>query len=266
MSCCQVKQLTFAKVGVWPAMKVSAFRNPRPFASFHAVNQRCQHAVCPYPRFGPRPGIPDGDRSGLLSHRHFRRCEFLGSSHSTSTFLPSFAPRALPRFIAPMRALTSAAPSSPTNTLTGLRLSVLTLFGLADHSVPNHRTALLLPSVAHYPYCGRRLQSCPQADLSRSRAFRRNFAAWTSPLASRLASGLGRNGFALLRTGRSPPVASHLGRSSNPCRADDAVTLGYRSESDYLERNSTSLTKQLHTRTSCVRQNVGIGPSTVWRP
>jgi len=170
--------------------------------------------------------------------------------HSASTFLPPFAPRALPRFNAPMRALTSAAPSSPTNALTSLRLSVLRLSGLADHSVPNHRTALLLSPVAHYPYCGRLLQSCPQADPSRSRAFGRDFAVWTSPLASRLASGLGRNGFALLRTGHSPPVASHPKRSSHPCRAVDAVTFGYRPESDYLERTFTSQTKQLHTRTS----------------
>ena len=36
----------------------------------------------------------------------------------------------------------------------------------------------------------------------------------------------------------------------HPCRADDAVPFEYRSESDYLKRTHTSLTRLPHTRTS----------------
>jgi len=199
MSCLQAEQLKSAKEGI--------------LASFHAVHQRCQHAVRPNPRFGPRPVLPDGDCSGLLSLRHFRRFVFPGSSHSASTFLPPFAPRELPRFVARMRALTSAVPSSPTNALTSLRLSVFQLSGLP--TIPSPTTLS--------PFPNRQLHTTPTAAGFRKAApqktdqvvrDRHDFAVWVSPLASRLTSGLGRNGFALLRTGRSPPVASHLGRSS----------------------------------------------------
>jgi len=60
--------------------------------------------------------------------------------------------------------------------------------GPSEHSVPNHQ---VVPAVAfsHNP--------------SARQAFR------ASPLPSRLADRPSRNGFALLRTARSPPVASH---------------------------------------------------------
>jgi len=186
--------------------------------------------------------------SGLLSHRHCRRLAFGEFGHSASTFLPPFAPRALPRFNAPMRALTSAAPSSPTNALTSLRLSMLRLSGL--RTIPSPTTVLPCPY--------RQLHTTPTAAGFRWTApwqtfqvesYRHRPAVWISPFPSWLTDGLGRNGFALLRTGRSPPVASHIEWSSNPCRATVAVTFRFRPESVYLKRTHTSLTKQLHTRT-----------------
>ena len=232
MSCLQAEQLKIAKEGV--------------LAFFHSVHQSCQHALRPDPGFGPRPALPQGVRSGLLSRRHCHRLFFLGSSHHASTFLPPFAPRALPRFDARMRALTSAVPASPTRALTRLRISVLRLPGLK--TIPSPTTFTPCPC--------RRLHTTPiAAGFPISGPLRKIFQdtaadrVWVSPLPSRLTGRLGRNGFALLRTGRSPPVASHLMRSSIPCRAVEAVTFRYRAESDSLKRTSTSLTKQTHTRT-----------------
>ena len=231
MSCLQAEQLKIAKEGV--------------LAFFHSVHQSCQHALRPDPGFGPRPALPQGVRTGLLSRRHCHRLLFPGSSLHASTFLPPFAPRALPRFIAPMRALTSAVPASPTRALTRLRISMLRLPGLK--TIPSPTTFTPCPC--------RRLHTTPiAAGFPITRQTRRIPGVvvdrvWISPLPSRLTGRLGRNGFALLRTGRSPPVASHLMRSSIPCRAVEAVTFRYRAESDSLKRTSTSLTKQTHTRT-----------------
>ena len=171
MSCFQAEQLTFAKVGV------------RPLPSFHSVNQSCQHAVCPDPRFGPRPVIPDGGRSGLHSQRHCRRCVFLGSSHSTSTFLPPFAQRELPRFNARMRALTSAAPSSQTNALTSLRISMLTLSGLL--TIPSPTT--VRPGSCHQLHTTPTVTGFHKAapwQTDQVKSYRHHFAVWVSPLAS----------------------------------------------------------------------------------
>jgi hypothetical protein len=234
-------------------LSIDLINQAEPLASFHAVIQRCQHAVCPDPGFGPLPAVPDVGLSDLLSLRHCRRLWFPVSCHSTSTSLPPFAPRELPRFNAPMRALTSAAPSSQTNALTGLRLSVLRLSGRP--TIPSPITLLPCPC--------RQLDTTPTAtgfhktapwQTVQVESYRHRFAVRVSPLASRLTGGLGRNGFALLRTGRSPPVASHLDWSSIPCRASDAVTFRFRPESVYLKRTHTSLTKQLHTRTSPCRE------------
>ena len=238
MSCFQAEQLTFAKEGV---------------PSFHSVNQSCQHAVCPNPRFGPRPVIPDRGLSGLLSQRHCRRCVFPGSSHAASTFLPPFAPRELPRFIARTRALSSAAPSSQTNALTGLRISMLTLSGLL--TIPSPTT--LQPCSCHQLHTTPTVTGFHKAapwQTDQVESYRHHFAVWVSPLPSRLTSGLGRNGFALLRTGRSPPVASHLERSSNHAAPPTHLLSDSGRRVSYLKRTYTSLTKQLHTRTSRSRE------------
>ena len=129
----------------------------------------------------------------------------------SSTFLHPFAPSALPDFITTMGALTPAC-------------RVLRLF---EHERPaTYRQVSLLNSLdlptfpsstTALPFPFRRFVTLPQrARLPRlspgqtvgRRDCRR--AVWGSPLTSRLPDRLGRNRFVILRTGRSPPVASHL--------------------------------------------------------
>ena len=167
--------------------------------------------------------------------------------HSASTFLPPFAPRALPRFIALMRALTSVTPFRSQRMPSQVHGSLCFHCLIFRPFRPQPPYYLPLPSVAHYPYCGRLPQAAPwQTDQVRS--YRHRFAVRVSPFSSRLTGRLGRNGFVLLWTGRSPPVASHLFGTTS-CHPADAVTFEFRPESDCLKRTFTSLTKQLHTRT-----------------
>jgi hypothetical protein len=119
---------------------------------------------------------------------------------TSSTFLDPFAPPALPGLIAPMGPLTPARPvlrtgrfpaGNPARKRRRCRHAGLPASRVwpSEHSVPNHLAA---PAVAftHNP--------------SARQAF------WASPFASRLAGRPGRNGFVILRTARSPPVAPHL--------------------------------------------------------
>jgi hypothetical protein len=110
------------------------------------------------------------------------------SVHRASTFLRPLAPRALPRFLATMGALTPDRLSA-----TG-QVSLIHVHGLPDHSVSNHlahprRRFNTLPlSAAGLPPSGRsRLRPSPAGSPD-------------TP---------GRIEFVILRTGRSPPVASH---------------------------------------------------------
>ena len=127
------------------------------------------------------------------------RCIFHIPDCSTSTFLPPFAPRPLRRFITTMKALTPVRVSLHAQT------SLLNAHCLPDHSVPKHPV----------PPCRRfyTLRGIPQRDRSPTSFSVLNvlLPSWVqaSPLNGRLAETPGRNGFALLRTGRSPPVASH---------------------------------------------------------
>ena len=63
-----------------------------------------------------------------------------------------------------------------------------------------------------------------------------------SPFPSRLANFMRPNQVRFLRTGGSPPVASHPALG-------DAVTFGYRPESICLKRTFTSLSGRAHRRT-----------------
>ena len=118
----------------------------------------------------------------------------------SSTFLHPFAPPALPGFIARMGALTPVRSVLRTGRFRFIRnpaherrschrtgLPALRVWP-SEHSVPNHLTAPAV-ALAHNP--------------SARRAF------WASPFPSRLAGRPGRNGFVILRTARSLPVASH---------------------------------------------------------
>ena len=159
-----------------------------------------------------------------------------GAANGSGLVRPAFAPRELPRFSARMRVLTSAAPSSPPNALTGLRLSVPTLSGLPTIPSPTTvspfpcRQSHTTPTATGFPRAAPRQTDQVGSD-------RHDSEVWISPFPSRLTGGLGRNGFVLLRTGRSPPVASHLERSSHPCRAADAVTFRFRPERDSPEED-----------------------------
>ena len=155
-----------------------------------------QHAYRPHRPFDPIP-LREIDVSGSPrpgSSGHVRRSFFVRHDRCASAFLRPFAPRALPRFIATMDALTPArrlAPSfpdrSPCFTHTPFR------------TVPSP-TTLRAPVVdfARYP-----------SPRRASKAFFLRPSVGTSPSASRLVGRVWPNRVRLLRTGRSPSVASH---------------------------------------------------------
>ena len=75
-------------------------------ASFHSIDKSRQHALCPDRQF--HPGLHGLDLSALFSaFAHWRRLFVWFSGQNTSSFLASFAPRELPRFVTTMRPLTS---------------------------------------------------------------------------------------------------------------------------------------------------------------
>jgi hypothetical protein len=146
-----------------------------------------------------RPYGPD--ISGVLDHRVNRyRCEFRITGSSASTFLPPFAPHPLRRFNATMKALTSVrvSPSHRSPCLTHK----------AFQTIPSPNT--LYPSVVAL---SRYLLSLSATDFpvvfQLSKTGLLPPRVQTSPVNGRLAEIPGRNGFVILRTGRSPPVASH---------------------------------------------------------
>ena len=116
----------------------------------------------------------------------------------SSTFLHPLAPPELPGFNATMGALTPVQAALRTGRFRTFRnpaherrhcphtgLPALRVWP-SEHSVPNHLT---VPAVA----------------LTHNPSARQAF--WASPLGSRLADRPGRNGFVILRTARSHPVA-----------------------------------------------------------
>ncbi len=89
--------------------------------------------------------------------------------------------------------------------------------------------------VAPTSLCHAALQRVGLPPVSRRSGLRQSLAG--SPLA------IGRIEFLIVRTGRSPPVASHTVSRRNLALRRVAVTFGYRPESVYLDRTFTSLTK-----------------------
>ena len=164
--------------------------------------------------------------------RHSHYGDILASRHGTSTFLRSFARRALPRFIARMNALTPERPV--------LRILIrdnehrpCTRSGLlalcikpADRSASNH---LLSP-----PVLGLVSNRSLPRDLATASLTRDLSVTWASPSSSRLATTTGRIEFVILRTSHSPPDALHplsRGRSFFRLQSSDPT----------LTRTSTSL-------------------------
>ena len=183
----QAEQPMLGKERIRPALMT------KPNTSFHTVFQCCQHVVRPDRWFCPCP--TGTDISALLSRcRHSRRCGFHLSVHNASIFLRPFARQALPCVNTRMDALTSTRRLFVSK-IGGYRLAGLIRVDLPascvwpfEHSVPKHLTA---PAVA----------------LTHNPSARQAFRA--SPVTSRLARRPGRNGFVILRTARSHPVALH---------------------------------------------------------
>ena len=119
---------------------------------------------------------------------HWRRLVFLLFVLHASTFLGSFAPHPLRRFIATM------SPLTPARLSLSAQVSPLHVHGLPDHSVSNH------------PVAPRRSFDTLPISSTGPPPFR---AVQASPFPSRLAGFTRPNQVRFLRTGRSPPVASH---------------------------------------------------------
>ena len=131
-----------------------------------------------------------------------------------STFLHPFAPPALPGFDATMGALTP--PRRDLRILmrdnerpsVSAEVSLLRVFDLP--TIPSSTTILPFPhrGFSTLPQPDEPSRLSPGQTVFQSKGFRRR-ALGGSPLASRLPDRLGRIRFVILRTGCSPPVASH---------------------------------------------------------
>ena len=165
-------------------------------------------------------------QSVVLSRcRHSRYGNSLASRHGTSTFLRSFARRALPRFIARMNALTPERPAlriliRDNELRPYIRSGILaSCIKSSNRSASSH----LLPSPRFGPVLPWSLpRGLPTASLPRDQS-----VIWASPLGCRLATTAGRIEFVILRTSRSPPVALHplsRGRSYFRLRSSDLTS------------------------------------------
>ena len=156
-----------------------------PFTAFHPLFEGRQHAIRPDLRFDPAPSGPD--LSGLLSLRHCRRCGVHRSVHLASTFLRPLAPHPLQA----LRRYYGRSDSCPA--LSTGQVSPIHVHGLPTIPPP---TTPRTPAAALTRYPSARRVSCFHGSR-----LRHSYAG--SPDTS------GRIEFVILRTGRSPPVASH---------------------------------------------------------
>ncbi len=182
MSCDQAIQPLCGKEGVG-------------LASFDPLFEGRQHPLCPNPRFDPVPSARG--LSGTCSpFGHCHRWGFRRLVHRVSTFLRPLARPALPGFLATMDALT------PTRGLFGSFMNTtwsraglpVSCIWPSDHSVSNHPAGPVI-ALTRYPSASRISGSL------RSRL--RQYPAGSPP-------GKAESSLLALRTGRSPPVASHL--------------------------------------------------------
>ena len=216
------------KVLVWPATIVN---QAEPNASFHPPFKGLQHPIRPYRAFHP---LPSGTGfSGLLSPcGHWRQFAFARYGLHRSTFLPPLAPRALPRFLATMEALTAARPvlrlalqneRRPLNR----QLSLVHMAQASTHSVTKHLTRPIIASLLPDQPDGLPGPFCFRATRGRARGFGQPGASLRSRSGVRLESaGSSR---------RAAESCSHYGYGlrvrlrllPTPPRGD-AVTFGYR--------------------------------------
>ena len=172
-----------------------------------------------------------------LARGHSRWLRFCLDRRDSSTSLPPLAPSPLRDFIATMEALTPVRPalrSLPEHRLLGGEQ--VSLIHVSDLPIPPSPTTpqALDTDFARYPSSHR---------VSHSRGSRLHLSYAGSPTLT------GRIEFVILRMDRSPPAAPH------PASRTDAVAVGYRPESVYLKRTSTSPIKHAFRRTSGRSQN-----------
>ena len=182
--------------------RVDLIHQAVPLASSHPVFQGRQHAFRPDTRFNPGPSVTDlSDR--FSPERHWSRLFFRLPGTHVSTFLPPFAPRPLRRLIATMEALTPACLfpvyRSPCFTYSTFR-TIPSPTTLCSSDVAFPSATLLVSASDLRPLYHVLSLSRTQASGDRSRLHRRIAGSPKTP---------GRNGFVILRTGRSPPVALH---------------------------------------------------------
>jgi hypothetical protein len=199
----------------------------KPFLSFDALFERCQHAIRPNGRFGPRPS--GAHVSGLFSRLgHCRRGFLRSRGHFTSIFLCPLAPPALPGFLTTTDTLTPGQPAlrrPSTSRLWSHEHRPVCRPGLpASRIEPSVRSVSNHPSSSH----GLGLFSCHGRTarndlLDRSHpGCRDNSVTWASPQPSRLATTIGRIEFV-----KSYGPVVHLQLLPTPSR-EDAVTFSYR--------------------------------------
>ena len=191
------------------------------FASFHPVVQGRPHPRRPHRRFHPGPSVLSF--SGLFSpdlSGHFHRVSSVVHDRRVFSFLCPFAPWALPHFPATMDTLTSRPVSSPDGISVFRRIAFRPFRPQAPH-VP-------LSPLFRYP--------TSSTDYPRSR-----IPGFTLPTQAR------RDHQADSGSSSCGLVVRLLLLPTLSC--GNAVTVGFRPESDCLERTSTSLTMRLHTRT-----------------
>ena len=165
-----------------------------------------------------------------LARGHSRWLSFCLDRRYASTSLPPLAPSPLRDFIATMEALTPVRPalrSLHEHRLFGGQVSLIHVSDLPIPPSPTTPQALDV-DFARYP-SSRRVSHCRGSRLHLSLA--------GSPTLT------GRIEFVILRMDRSPPAAPH------PASRTDAVAVGYRPESVYLKRTSTSPIKHAFRRT-----------------
>ena len=165
-----------------------------------------------------------------LARRHSRWLRFCLDRRYSSTSLPPLAPSPLRDFTATMEALTPVRPAL--RSLHELRLfgEQVSLIHVSDLPTPPSPTTPQALDVDFARYPSSRRVSC----LRRSRLH--HFPAGSPTLTGRIE-------FVILRMDRSPPAAPH------PASRTDAVAVGYRPESVYLKRTSTSPIKHAFRRT-----------------
>ena len=217
------------KVFVWPAYMVN---QAEPNPSFHPLFKGLQHPIRPYRAFHPVPW-PGTGVSGLLSpHRHWRWFTFARYGLHRSTFLPPLAPRALPRFLATMEALTPARPvlrlllQNERRPLNG-QVSLVHMARAFAHSITKHLTRPIIASLLPAQRDGLPGPFGFRATCGRSRGFGQPGASIRSRSGLRLESAGSSRRAAESCSQNCYGLRVRLGLLSTPPRGD-AVTFGYR--------------------------------------